>query len=206
VDGGRLGRADGLQPRQRQGGSRRTETFVEGRRLRSARPAIDRSACAVAEFRRAAPQLMRKNCCHFCDELMQALAMPQLPHWITGLVSAVSNLVSFETGFVLRYTAVRMVPTSMASPTPLAATTPRVVISLFPPIFGIVLLAALVSAPPLAAPAARRFVVAARHFVHHAGRLLARTPTPLRQSGIPAPDLAMLSFAAACHFVRWERR
>ena len=195
MDGGRLGRADGLQPRQRQGGSRRTETFVEGRRLRSARPTIDldRSACAVAEFRRAAPQLMRKNCCHFCDELMQALAMPQLPHWITGLVSAVSNLVSFETGFVLRYTAVRMVPTSMASPTPLAATTPRVVISLFPPIFGIVLLAALVPAPQLAAPAAQCFVIAARDLIDHASRLLSRAPPALRHSGIRAPSLAILS-------------
>ena len=56
---------------------------------------IDRSACAVAKFRRAAPQLMRKNCCHFCDELLQALAMPQLPHWITGLASAGAGIADF---------------------------------------------------------------------------------------------------------------
>lgn len=90
-----------------------------------------------------------------------------------------------------RLTAVLVV--HVASPTSLAAATPWVVFSLFPPIFGVVLLAALVPAPPLAAPAAQCFVIAARDLIDHASRLLSRAPPALRHSGIRAPSLAILS-------------
>jgi hypothetical protein len=59
------------------------------------RAPLETHACAVAEFRRVALQLMRKNCCHFCNELLQALAMKELPHWITGLASAGAGIADF---------------------------------------------------------------------------------------------------------------
>ena len=33
-------------------------------------------------------QLMRKNCCHFCDEVLVGMGMDPLPRWVTRLASA----------------------------------------------------------------------------------------------------------------------